>query len=202
MVLAGEAAARGCSVEVFDSLVGAVQSGPRLVFANWPVDRSAGDMLEGLRTAKVQQPPVRVVALLARGLPDYKRRAVGAGAEGVLFTPLDRSEVAAEIAASLDEMPAVPVASAAGDRILTGRLPAEIRRSVVAESESRHHVLLIPEGATYGEARTAAMEMIDGIYLERLLRENAGNQSAAAEAAGIDRKTLLTRLENSKKWNR
>jgi DNA-binding NtrC family response regulator len=442
MVVAGEAAARGCSVEVFDSLVGAVQSGPRLVFADWPVDRSAGDMLEGLRKAKAQLPPVTIIALLPRGLPDHKRRALGAGAEDVLFTPLDRFEVAAEIAAFLDEIPSVPdskrgvydkllaeelvgnapefakalvelskaaaldahvlllgetgtgkdvfaraihdlsdradepffpvnmsaltkeliesrlfghrkgaftgagadhegifsavgegtlfldeigdldedlqlrllrvvenrqfqrlgdnrfiefrgrlvaatwhdldaevrenrfrhdllrrldqlrislpplrnrksdipllvrsflrrhspekavevsrsamafledydypgnvrelenaiakaiVAASPGDWILPKHLSAEIRHGAAAEPESRHHILRIPESLPYPEARAAAMEMIDGIYLERLLGEKAGNHSAAAEEAGIDRKTFSTRLDNSKKWNR
>jgi DNA-binding NtrC family response regulator len=441
-ILAGEAAVRRCPVEVFDSLIGAVESGPRLVFADWPVDRAAGDMLEGLRKAKAHQPPVTVIALLPRGLPDHKRRALSAGAEDVLFAPLDRLEVAAEISAFLDDVPSIPaakrgvydgllteelvgntpeftrslvelskaaasdanvlllgetgtgkdvfakaihalssragapffpvnmsaltkeliesrlfghrkgaftgadtdhegifsavgagtlfldeigdldetlqvrllrvvenrqfqrlgdnrflefrgrlvaatwrdldtevrenrfrhdllrrldqlrislpplrnrksdipllarsflrrhspekvievsrsamafledyhypgnvrelenaiakaiVAASPGDWILPKHLPAEIRHGAAAEPESRHHVLRIPESAPYGEARTAAMEMIDGIYLERLLGEKAGNQSAAAEAAGIDRKTFSTRLDNSKKWIR
>jgi DNA-binding NtrC family response regulator len=440
-ILAGEAADRRCPVEVFGSLVGAVESGPRLVFADWPVDRAAGDMLEGLRKAAAQQPPVTVIVLLPRGLPDLKRRALEAGAEDVLFTPLDRLEVAAEIAAFLDDVPPIPpakretyekllatelvgnapefakslvglskaaasdahvlllgetgtgkdvfakaihdlssradelffpvnmsaltkeliesrlfghrkgaftgadadyegifsavgegtlfldeigdldenlqvrllrvvesrqfqqlgdnrflefrgrliaatwhdldtevresrfrhdllrrldqlrislpplrnrksdipllvrgflrrhspekaievsrsamafledyhypgnvrelenaiagaiIAASPGDLILPKHLPAEIRRGAVAEPETRYHVLRVPESTPYDKARTAALEMIDGIYLERILREKAGNASAAAEALGIDRKTFSTRLDNSKKWS-
>ena len=94
------------------------------------------------------------------------------------------------------------VAASPGDWILPKHLPAEIRHGATTEPKSQHHVLRIPEGASYSEARTAAMEMVDGIYLDQFLRQNAGNQSAAAETAGIDRKTFAARLENSKKWTR
>jgi len=51
---------------------------------------------------------------------------------------------------------------------------------------------------SYKEARDAALIAVDQIHLNRFLRQHHGNQSAAADAAGVDRKTFADRLARAK----
>jgi DNA-binding NtrC family response regulator len=82
--------------------------------------------------------------------------------------------------------------------ILPQDFPGGIRRGATSKETTVGHELRIPGGLTYQDAREAALTAVDEIYLTRLLTANQGNQSAAAEAADIDRKTFATRLARAK----
>jgi len=79
--------------------------------------------------------------------------------------------------------------------ILPRDLPAEI--SAPASKPGEHYVIHVPKSLAYQAAREAAATEIDQIYLTELLKNHHNNQSAAADAAGIDRKTLAARLSRS-----
>jgi DNA-binding NtrC family response regulator len=59
--------------------------------------------------------------------------------------------------------------------------------------EGDYHIS-VPRDLSYVEAREAALQTIDGIYLMQLLEKHGGNQTLAAHEAGIDRKTFALRL--------
>lgn len=81
-------------------------------------------------------------------------------------------------------------------------LPQDLPRAILlgphAEKREPGCVIDLPAGLPYKEAREAALTSVDGIYLNRYLRANGGNQSAAADAAGVDRKTFAERLARAR----
>jgi DNA-binding NtrC family response regulator len=82
--------------------------------------------------------------------------------------------------------------------ILSQDLPRAIQLGPSVEQQEPDCAIRIPAGLPYKEARDAALISVDGIYLNRLLRVHNGNQSAAADAAGVDRKTFAERLARTK----
>ncbi len=83
-----------------------------------------------------------------------------------------------------------------GRMILPRHLPPEMINPQSAARPAECMTLNLPKSLTYNEAREFALRTVDEIYLTDLLRRNGGNQSAAAEAAGIDRKTFAARRGN------
>lgn len=83
-----------------------------------------------------------------------------------------------------------------GKMILPKHLPMEITGRV-PKGKGRSHSVILSESLTYAEAREHAAHIVDGIFLSRLLRKHGGNQSRAAEEAGIDRKTFAARTEQA-----
>jgi DNA-binding NtrC family response regulator len=81
-------------------------------------------------------------------------------------------------------------------------LPQDLPRAVLlgptVERVAPECTIDIPAGVPYKEAREAAVILLDGVYLNRLLGAHGGNQTAAAEAAGIDRKTFGERLARAR----
>jgi DNA-binding NtrC family response regulator len=82
--------------------------------------------------------------------------------------------------------------------ILPQDLPRAILLGPFVEQEEPDCAIRIPAGLPYREARDAALIAVDGIYLNRFLHTHHGNQSAAADAAGVDRKTFAERLARAK----
>ena len=101
--LATQAAAADCEFVSFDSLLAALEASPAIVFAEWPIDKSAADIIEGLLRSRTREPNVPVVVLVQRGLPTLQRRALEAGASDVLLMPLVAAEIAAEIESTFGE---------------------------------------------------------------------------------------------------
>jgi DNA-binding protein Fis len=66
------------------------------------------------------------------------------------------------------------------------------------QEQARTQMVNIPVGLSYKDAREAALVAADRLYLNRFLEASNGNQSAAADAAGIDRKTFAERLARAR----
>jgi DNA-binding NtrC family response regulator len=62
---------------------------------------------------------------------------------------------------------------------------------------ARSHTIRVSAALAYEQARKAAAREIDRIYLDMLLRKHGGNQTRAAEEAGIDRGTFAERLDQA-----
>ena len=87
----GHFLARSASVEE------ALRRGVEVVFAEWPSQRSAAPLLDGIRASQLYQPAVPVVVFVAEGALVSSSRAIGAGAADVLFKPSEPAEISAEI---------------------------------------------------------------------------------------------------------
>lgn len=81
-----------------------------------------------------------------------------------------------------------------GHLILPKHLPKDIVVTRTDPSKSEDLTIQIPTGSAYKEARNLALRAIDRMYLNKLLRKHHGNQTRAAEEAGIDRKTFGERV--------
>jgi DNA-binding NtrC family response regulator len=82
--------------------------------------------------------------------------------------------------------------------ILPQDLPMEILLGPSRQEQARTQMVNIPVGLSYKDAREAALVAADRLYLNRFLEASNGNQSAAADAAGIDRKTFAERLARAR----
>ncbi len=80
------------------------------------------------------------------------------------------------------------------DTILPQDLPRDILLGPLTLNDAQNHIVAVPDKLSYKDAREAALIAIDQIYLNECLRAHNGNQSIAAEAIGIDRKTFAERL--------
>jgi DNA-binding NtrC family response regulator len=83
-----------------------------------------------------------------------------------------------------------------GTLILPRHLPIETKHTPHA-SNVNFHSIRIARSVGYEEARESACRQIDRVYLGRLLAKHNGNQSKAAEEAGIDRGTFAKRISDA-----
>jgi two-component system NtrC family response regulator len=83
----------------------------------------------------------------------------------------------------------------AGSRtvILPRDLPDEVLRSEPVPAQTESIMIPISASLDYQGARAEALRAVDAVFLPRVLSECAGNQSAAASALGVDRKTFGSR---------
>ena len=81
-----------------------------------------------------------------------------------------------------------------GKLILPQHLPAQFRTGRPAPTRPECRLIQVPTALNYDAARCSAEREIDRIYLQALLTKHKGNQSRAAEEAGIDRGTFAKRL--------
>jgi DNA-binding NtrC family response regulator len=82
-----------------------------------------------------------------------------------------------------------------GSIILPKHLPVEIMK----RADPPRSAMAMSTALSYDDARAAALQEVDRIYLPPLLRKHNGNQSSAAEEIRIDRKTLAARLKGIKR---
>jgi two-component system response regulator AtoC len=82
-----------------------------------------------------------------------------------------------------------------GSLILPKHLPAEILRG--EQGAEGCDEIRVPRALAYEAARDRAIEEMDAIRLGALLQQYDGNLSAAADAVGIDRKTLAARWKRA-----
>lgn len=89
-----------------------------------------------------------------------------------------------------------------GTLLLPKHLPADVVAPPATPPDATRpaemRTIEISAALDYQKAREAAAEAVDALYLEDLLRQHDGNQSAAAEAAGIDRKTFGARWKHAR----
>lgn len=83
-----------------------------------------------------------------------------------------------------------------GRLILPKHLPAEITGRT-SRQEKTGRVISLPDELSYKQAREHVADAVDRLYLNELLRKHGGNQTRAAEEAGIDRKTFSARIEQA-----
>jgi DNA-binding NtrC family response regulator len=81
--------------------------------------------------------------------------------------------------------------------ILPRDLPEEILHSMQERAEPELLQLSLPASMDYPKARAEAVRAVDRVFLGRMLDAHSGNQSAAAKALGIDRKTFSQRYEQA-----
>jgi len=84
-----------------------------------------------------------------------------------------------------------------GHLILVKHLPADITAPRASANSRPQMAILLPQGLDYKVARERAVRAVDSVYLSELLRKHGGNQTRAAEEAGVDRKTFSSRLEEA-----
>jgi len=85
-----------------------------------------------------------------------------------------------------------------GDVVLPRHLPIELLDSSEGDSaENSRASIEVLFDRPYSEAREAALEAVDRLYFRRLLDQSGGTLSAAAQAAGLDRKTFVARMARS-----
>ncbi len=85
----------------------------------------------------------------------------------------------------------------AGSVILPKHLPKDITAPQPQARLSGGPVITLPEGISYDDARQHACRAVDRFFLSGFLRDSGNNLTKAAEAAGIDRKTFRSRLDES-----
>lgn len=84
-----------------------------------------------------------------------------------------------------------------GQLILPKHLPEEITTPHGGKGEKPRRAISLPENMNYKQAREYVVQALDDQYLSDLLRKHGGNQTRAAEEAGIDRKTFSARVEHA-----
>lgn len=82
-----------------------------------------------------------------------------------------------------------------GTLILPRHLPKGIGEPRGIKTTQSLRTFEIPSSLSYKEARNFATQAVDDLFLGDLLRKHNGNQTRAAEEAGVDRKTFSERLE-------
>lgn len=84
-----------------------------------------------------------------------------------------------------------------GSIILPHHLPKDVTGAKPAQPCPEAMIVTVPRELPYEEARAHACRAVDHVYLTALLEKHGGNQSRAAEEAGIDRKTFAARLRST-----
>ena len=159
------------------------------------------DLLGRLNHFRIHLPPLRErredIPLLTRCFLDKHGRGRGLeispGAMDVLLAhpfPMNVRQLENTIIYAIAR-------SAPGRLILPKHLPPEFFQTSGRENTLGTRSFRIRGGLSYAEARDSALVAVDKIYLEELLNIHGGNQSAAAEAAGIDRKTFAARYKTA-----
>ncbi len=84
-----------------------------------------------------------------------------------------------------------------GSTILPRHLPKDIAGAKPVRNQPDELAITVPRNLPYEQARAWACGAVDRVYLMALLEKHGGNQSRAAEEAGIDRKTFAARLRST-----
>jgi DNA-binding NtrC family response regulator len=78
--------------------------------------------------------------------------------------------------------------------ILPKHLPKDIIVSRMNTPKETEITIDLPSATPYKDARLLAVQAVDKLYLNKLLRKHNNNQTRAADEAGIDRKTFSERI--------
>jgi len=149
----------GASVIVYRELPSAINAGADGLFVSWRADASVHTPLEAIRLSRAP-----VVILLDRYSPELRLKAFVAGAHDVLCSPVDPSELLAEIQSlSSDEPPAEAVRRAefeliveklfVGVSISFKRCVEQLRKATLVDA----NVLLLGERGTGKEVFARAL---------------------------------------------
>lgn len=84
-----------------------------------------------------------------------------------------------------------------GRLILVKHLPPDLTAPGIQRDSKPHLEIRLPQDLAYKAARERAVRAVDSAYLNKLLLKHGGNQTRAAEEAGVDRGTFTKRLDEA-----
>jgi DNA-binding NtrC family response regulator len=157
------------------------------------------DLLGRIRQFRILLPPLRErrddIPLLARHFLDKHARTRMVDISPSAMEILERFDFPMNVRQIENIVVEALARSDPGHIILPKHLPEYVAVAEEAKRSKDPVTVRVLRGVSYEAARAAATREIDRLYLPLLLEKNAGNQSRAADEAGIDRKTFSSRLE-------
>jgi DNA-binding NtrC family response regulator len=157
------------------------------------------DLLGRINQIRIELPALRArrsdIPILARLFLDRHRGARMVEISSTAMDVLEQFDFSMNVRQLENAVIHALAQSDPGDLIVPLHWPRELSAHP-REASTAPSVPTYDKALSYLDAREIVTRAFDREYLARLVREFGGNQSAAARAAGIDRKTLAERLRD------